>query len=121
MYNTRKIFVVVIALIVGALHFVIRPDYSGPFKLFISGYLMDILLPFVVYFLIKLPGFIHQRWLIFLIVCGIGFAVETAQYFDIPLLGRTFDPLDYAMYILGTLLALITDLFYYSKLKNYDK
>ena len=121
MHNPRKIFVVVIALFVGSLHFIIGPDYNGPLSSFVSGYLIDILLPFVVYFLITLTGIVHQRWLIVLLVFGIGFTVETMQYFDIPLLGRTFDPVDYIMYASGAVLAMIVDVFYYSKLNGNDK
>lgn len=121
MPDPRKTFVIVVALAVGGLHFVVGPDYKGPMKGFISGYLIDILLPFAVYFLIALPGVIKQRWLIALLVFGIGFTVETLQYFGVPLFGSTFDPLDYAMYALGALLALVTDAFYFSKLKPHEK
>lgn len=116
MHNPRKIFVVITALTVGAMHFIIGPDYQGPAKVFVRGYLIDVLLPFAVYFLIALPAFIKRRWLIALMVFGIGFAVETMQYFGVPIFGRTFDPLDYVMYAAGAVLALITDVFFFSKL-----
>lgn len=121
MLNPRKKFVIIIALGVGALHFIIGSEYKGPFQKFISGYLIDILLPFVVYFLIALSGIIKRKWLIALIVFDIGFAVEVLQYFHVPIFGRTFDPWDFLMYALGALLALITDYLYFSKLKTDDR
>ena len=38
-------------------------------------------------------------------VFAVGAITETLQYFDVPLLGRTFDPLDYAMFGVGILAA----------------
>jgi len=52
--NYRKSFVVILAITVAILHFVIGPKYGGPFKSFFTGYLIDILLPFVLYFLFTL-------------------------------------------------------------------
>jgi hypothetical protein len=52
----------------------------------------------------------QNRYFTALAVFLIGFSVETLQYFDIPVLGSTFDPLDYLMYALGALLGLITDI-----------
>jgi hypothetical protein len=119
--DPRKTFVVVTSLAVGGLHFIIGPDYQGPMKAFVRGYLIDILLPFAVYFLIALPKVIRQPWLIALAVFGIGFVVETLQYLGLPLFGRTFDPVDYAMYAIGAVLALVTDNLYFSKLKPHEK
>ncbi len=121
MPDPRKTFVVITSLAIGGLHFVIGPDYHGPMKEFVSGYLIDILLPFAVYFLIALPKIIKQPWLIALAVFGIGFVVETLQYFGVPLFGRTYDPLDYVMYAIGALLALVTDVLYFSKIKIDEK
>ena len=39
------------------------------------------------------------------------FRVEVAQYFGVPLLGRTYDPLDFLMYALGVILAAALDKF----------
>lgn len=118
--DLRKTFVVVICLSIGALHFIIGPNYSGPFQWFISGYLIDILLPFCVYFLIALPRIIPKPWMIAAIVFMIGFTVETLQYFGIYVFGSTFDIYDYLMYAIGALLAMFTDIFYFSKLKSNE-
>ena len=121
MPDPRKSFVVITSLAVGGLHFIIGPDYQGPLKEFVRGYLIDILLPFAVYFLIALPMIIKKPWLIALTVFGIGFVVETLQYFGVPLFGRTYDPVDYFMYAIGALLALVTDVLYFSKIKTHEK
>jgi len=46
---TRKLLVTLIALIVGALHFVTGEQYQGPFPVFVNGYLIDILLPMALF------------------------------------------------------------------------
>ena len=46
----------------------------------------------------------------------VGFVVETAQFFGAPLLGRTFDPLDYVMYAAGVLLAAFLDVILFPRL-----
>jgi hypothetical protein len=46
--------IVVISVIVALLHFVTGLDYAGPFKTFVNGYLIDILLPMNVYLLFQI-------------------------------------------------------------------
>ena len=58
--NPRKTIIVSIALFVGAMHFIIGPDYRGPFYVFIHSYLIDILLPFSMYLL---AGLIEQPFI----------------------------------------------------------
>jgi hypothetical protein len=69
----------------------------------VNGYLIDILLPFAMYLLLGVQNLdrFHGRLLRFLLVFGVGAAAETAQYFGFEILGRTFDPLDYVMFIAG--------------------
>lgn len=114
--NPMKMFVVIICLSVGALHFVTGPLYKGPFTEFVNGYLIDILLPFCVYFLIRISNILKLKWQIALSVFGIGFTIETMQYLGVPIFGRTFDPLDYGMYALGAILAWIVDVLFFAKL-----
>jgi len=116
--DPRKIFVITIALFTGVIHFLVGPEYNGPFPLFVNGYLIDILLPFVVYFLIAIADVIPYKWMIFSLVFLIGFSVETLQYFQIPVFGNTFDFWDYFMYLIGAILAWIVDVIYFSKLKR---
>ena len=48
----NKRIVVAICLVVGGLHFVTGPGYAGPFKAFVNGYMIDILLPFAMFLLL---------------------------------------------------------------------
>lgn len=105
----RKLVVVLIAVLVGLLHFLTGPDYRGPFPIFVNGYLIDILLPFAMYLVlgvarqpISLGGPLRAG-----LVFAIGATAETLQYFGVPLFGRTFDPLDYLMFLLGIALAVL--------------
>ena len=79
--------------------------------MFVNGYMIDILLPFAAYFLLTPKEFAPLRsWIAkALLLFGVGAAVEIAQYFGIPILGRTFDPLDFVMYGLGVALAVVFD------------
>ena len=42
----RKPVVVAICIAVAALHLVTGPHYAGPFRAFVTGYLIDLVLPF---------------------------------------------------------------------------
>jgi hypothetical protein len=107
----KKALIVGIAVMVGLLHFVTGPDYSGPYPVFVNGYLIDIVLPLAAYFLLCTSDhpIVSRWWVKGLLVFGFGCGVETAQYVDIQLLGATFDPLDIAMYGAGVGLAIVLD------------
>jgi hypothetical protein len=114
--NNRKSIglIVGISLAVGILHFLVGPDYNGPFKNFMTGYLIDILLPMNVYLLgqISLRKYVSvktSRVLAGLGTLGIGVTVEVLQYLDYHILGETYDPLDLLMYSLGIVLGLVID------------
>lgn len=101
----RKPVVVAVCLVVAALHFVTGPGYSGPLRAFVNGYLIDLLLPMAMVLLLGLglenvpalrPAPVRAG-----LVLAMGVVVEGCQYFGIPLFGRTFDPLDLLMYLLG--------------------
>jgi hypothetical protein len=100
---TRKHVVVGIAVGVGLLHFVTGPHYRGPLPTFVNGYLIDILLPFAMYLLLTLPDrpFALPRLARASVVLTIGVTVELLQFMGVPIFGRTFDPLDFLMYVLG--------------------
>jgi len=79
----------------------------------VNGYLIDILLPVVMYLLM---GLFEVKWIrsplfravaVFLFGC----VVETSQYFDRPLFGSTFDPVDILAYAVGVLSGVFLDLF----------
>jgi hypothetical protein len=44
-----------------------------------------------------------------ILVFGVGAVVEIAQFFGVPIFGRTFDPVDFVMYGIGVILAAILD------------
>jgi hypothetical protein len=115
---TKKLLIVTIALIVGALHFVTGENYRGPFPVFVNGYLIDILLPMT---LVLLMGLIENRLArsaLFrtLAVFGIGCLVEVSQYFGRPFFGSTFDPFDILAYAGGVLLGALLDLIVFPRL-----
>ncbi len=121
--HMKSIVTVCIALPVGLLHFVTGPSYSGPFPDFVNGYLIDIMLPFALYFLLcpqdSRIDWLRPWYVKALPVLMIGFTVETFQYFGIDIFGSTFDPLDYAAYALGLFLAVIVDLFLFPSLFSF--
>ena len=99
----RKSIIVIIALGAGALHFVTGPDYRGPFPRFVNGRLIDIVLPFAMVLLLGCvrSGPLRSLLVRCILVFLVGAVSETLQYLGVPLLGRTFDPLDYLMFALG--------------------
>jgi glycopeptide antibiotics resistance protein len=111
--GTSRKTVVVVCLVVpiALLHFFTGSAYRGPWPEFVNGYLLDILVPFAFYFLLVLPESpLLRSWLVkALLVFGAGACVEIAQYFGAPILGQTFDPLDFVMYALGVALAASLD------------
>ena len=123
-HDRRKTIVIVAIMIpIALLHFVTGSQYNGPFPVFVNGYLIDILLPFGFYFLLSLSdNAILQSWIARgLLIFTAASAVELAQYNGIPLLGRTFDPLDIIMYGLGVFLAIICDLYIFPRLFSFWK
>jgi hypothetical protein len=97
------------------------------------GYFSDIVVPFGVYFLLCLVeervraiilsdapeqvkravspalAFLSDWRMKALLVFGVASFTEVLQAFGVPLLGRTFDPLDFVMFVGGVLLAVLAD------------
>jgi len=110
--DRRKTLVVVCTVVpIALLHFFTGSAYDGPWPEFVNGYLLDILVPFAFYLLLVLPETrLLRPWSVkALLVFGAGACVEIAQYFGAPILGRTFDPLDFAAYGVGVALAVLLD------------
>jgi hypothetical protein len=80
---------------------------------FYHSYFSDIALPFGLYLLMWMAE-ARVRWMrdwrvrALLVFGGASFA-EVLQGLGVPLLGRTFDPLDFAMFAAGVLLAVLAD------------
>ena len=109
----RKPFVLSLAVVVAALHVLIGPDYHGPARPFVSGYLMDLVLPF---FLVPLLGaderlarLPHSPGVRALLTFLVGVVTEVAQAAGLPLFGRTFDPMDLLMYAIGAIAAMAVE------------
>ncbi len=110
----RRAVIVGIALSVAAAHIIgLGRFLHGPLRVLYSGYFSDLVIPFTFYFLltaaqVRTPalGRWQTRFGISVVLPSI---CETCQYFGIPLLGSTFDVLDYVMYGVGALTAVVVD------------
>lgn len=89
------------------------PQYRGPLRWFVTGYVIDILLPFSSYFLLVAAeedcAALRRWWVKVLVVCAVMSTAEIAQYAGRPIFGRTYDPWDFAAYAGGALLAAWAD------------
>ena len=116
MKNKKNTYIIVsISIFVGLLHFVIGPDYQGIFKHFIRGYLIDILLPMNLFLLMQISlrkniSVNKARITGAIITFAFGTIVEILQLYEVEFLGRTFDPWDLLMYVIGVGLGIVIDL-----------
>ena len=116
MKNKKSTYLIVlISIFIGQLHFIIGPDYQGIFKHFIRGYLIDILLPMNLYLLIQISlrkyiSVNKARIIGSIITFAFWIIVEILQLHDIEFLGRTYDPWDILMYVIGIGLGIVIDL-----------
>lgn len=111
MKNYKRAFVVILGISVAILHFIIGPHYSGPFKSFLSGYLIDIFLPFCLYFLFAINlNYINQKILVCVGIFAFATVIEYLQYRGIGIFGSTFDPYDFLAYLTGVISAILFDL-----------
>ena len=108
---SKKVVGVSMVIPIALLHFFTGSNYRGPYPGFVNGYLLDILLPFAFYFLLCLNEFsLLRSWMVkSSLVFAVGASVEIAQFYGVPIFGRTFDPLDFGMYGIGVLSAAILD------------
>jgi hypothetical protein len=114
----RLTIIILFFIILVILH-IFGTSYFAPNSIFINSFLVDILLPCYLFLLFtinfySLPqSYIKYKkqikFLFAIAVFLIGFFIETLQYFGVPILGSTFDFLDYLMYLLGTLLGVGID------------
>lgn len=104
-----KLLIIGIAVGVGILHFFTGPEYHGPLRTFVTGHLINILLPFTMYLILGVTrhAFLRSRIVRCALVFGIAALTETLQYFGVPIFGRTFDLLDYLMFGIGIISATI--------------
>jgi hypothetical protein len=93
-------------ILIALIHFFTGSNYKGPYPEFVNGYLLDILVPFGFYFLLCLSKFpLLKFWIVkSILVFGAASFVEIAQFFGVPIFGRTFDPVDFVMFGIGVVL-----------------
>jgi hypothetical protein len=108
----QSLVVVCVVVPIAMVHFFTGSAYKGPLPEFVNGYLLDILVPLAFYLLLCLPETPQLRpWPVkAILVFGAASCVEIAQFLGMPILGRTFDPLDFPAYGLGVALAVLLDI-----------
>ena len=112
--KSRVAVVVSVLLVIALIHiFRVGTYLSGTLFTLYYSFFSDVIIPFGMYFMLCLneatiPALRSWRTKSML-VFGAASATEVAQAFGIPLLGETFDPLDFVMFALGTLLAVFAD------------
>jgi len=114
-FNFKRMAVaIVVILLIAAIHiFRVGSFLSGRLFVLYYSFFSDIVIPIAIYFLlcindITLPflkGWRTKATLVFLIAT----ATEIAQGIGIPLLGNTFDIVDFVMFGIGTVIAVGLD------------
>ncbi len=123
-FSGRRAIVFSIMILIALLHILGPGRYTqGALYNFYYSYFSDLTLPFGGYFLLcmaerDMP--ILRRWetklaSVFLMAS----IAETCQYFGIPVLGETFDLLDYFMYGIGAISAGIVDTQVFSRMFDF--
>ncbi len=101
-------------LVIAAIHaFRLGSYLDGDLYILYYSYASDVMIPFAFYFMlsvneIRIP-FLRSWMIKALIIFGGCSFTEIMQIFDIYFLGVTFDPVDFLMFGLGTLLAVLID------------
>jgi hypothetical protein len=103
-----------IILVIALAHiFRVGSYFSGRLYQYYYSYFSDIVLPFGVYLLVCLNDtyipFLRPWWVKALLVFAAAAFAETLQLIGVPVLGVTFDPLDYLMYGAGALAAALVE------------
>jgi hypothetical protein len=122
--SRRTAVVISIVVLIAVVHiFRIGSYLQGESYNFYYSYFSDFILPFGFYFLLcmnepHMP--VLRRWEAkFAIAFLMPSIAETCQYFGIPVLGSTFDPLDYLMYGIGAMSAVVVDRQVFSRIFDF--
>ena len=121
--KNKKAIVVSVSLIIASL-FLIGADWAGEAThRFFHSYFADIAIPFDFYLLLALLEDKYRPIKKWYVKAGAVFALcalsEILQYFGIYALAAVFDPLDYAMYALGVILAAFVDRMIFKKIFGF--
>jgi hypothetical protein len=116
----RTALIVSIQLVIALLHiFRVGTYLRGSLFTLYSSYFSDIVIPFGMYFLLCLNDvyvlFLRDWRVKALLVFGVAASTEVMQALGVPLLGQTFDPLDFVMFGGGVLLAALADRFLFDR------
>ena len=112
--RNRKVIVVSILLVIALIHLFRAGTYlqCRLYMLYYS-YFSDVIVPFGFYFLLCLNDiryhFLSDWRVRAALVFAVASSTEVMQAFGVPLLGQTFDPLDFVMFAGGVLLAAFVD------------
>lgn len=103
-----------VVLGVAAIHaFRVGACLSGAWHRLYYSYASDLLLPMAMYFVLCLTernvSFLSDWRAKAAVVLAVASAAEALQGLGVPMLGRTFDPLDFVMYVIGVLVAVLLD------------
>lgn len=117
----RTAVVVSILLLIALVHvFRVGTYLRGSLFTLYYSYFSDIVVPFGMYFLLFLNDayvrFLRDWRVKAMLVFGVASSTEVMQAFGLPLLGETFDPLDFVMFGGGVLLAALMDRFLFDRL-----
>ena len=114
-YRYKRMFVSICVLLpIAAAHiFRVGTYFNGKLFILYYSYFSDIVIPIGIYFLLcindvsvpSMKNFKTKSAIVFVSAA----AIETAQGFGIPLLGSTFDPLDFVMFGVGIIIAVCLD------------
>lgn len=120
----RRAVIVSIMILIAAAHIFRLGSYlQGELYNFYYSYFSDFILPFGCYFLLcaaELQMPILRRLEVKLAIAFLMPSVaETCQYYGIPVLGSTFDLLDYFMYGIGAISAVIVDTQVFSRIFDF--
>jgi hypothetical protein len=123
-FSRRRAVIVAIMLVIAAVHIVrVGSSLPGEYNNLWYSYFSDFILPFGCYFLLclseeQMP--VLRRWEVkWAFAFLLPSIMETCQYFGLPVLGATFDPLDYFMYALGATSAVLVERLLFSRLLNF--
>ena len=123
--SLRRLAVVFsIVALIAAVHILRIGSYlQGELYDFSYSYFSDFIIPFGYYFLLcanepHMPFL--RRWTVKLAIAFLTPSIaETCQYFGLPVLGSTFDPLDYVMYGMGAISAVAVDTQVFSRVFGF--
>lgn len=109
-----------ILLVIALIHILRVGSYlRGSLFTFYYSFFSDIVIPFAMYFLLCLNDvqFLFLRdWPVkAMLVFAVASSAEVMQAFGVPLLGQTFDPLDFVMFGVGVLLAALVERFLFDR------